>query len=42
MPPLQFPQPGEYRVMLEVGGEFLIERRIVVLDLRESQSGETE
>lgn len=27
---LEFPQAGEYRVMLEVNGEFLVERRVVV------------
>ena len=34
LPPTEFPEAGEYRLKLEVNGEFIIERRIVVLDTR--------
>jgi hypothetical protein len=34
VPALQFEKPGEYRVQLFAAGEFLIERRIVVVEVK--------
>ncbi len=34
-PPLQFPEPGEYRLQLFCGDEPLMERRIVLLQMAE-------
>lgn len=31
IPPLEFPTPGEYRMQLLFGGEFFLERRLLVI-----------
>lgn len=33
-----FPGPGEYRFQLYAGGEFLMERRLVVIEIPETQT----
>lgn len=35
MTPLEFPEPGEYRVQVFASGEFVIERRLVLIDVSE-------
>ena len=38
---IQFPEPGEYRLKLFAGTEFIIERRILVVDLAAEQREKT-
>ena len=37
---LQFPEPGEYRLKLSANGEFVIERRILVIGPQEEDTNE--